>query len=127
MAKPVCHHLHFYCRNLEDMIAYWSEVFGATVLCRRKFGNADGAELDLGMGALLFLKTVPEATAQDGIERSGVDHLGFLVDDLDAFLQKFVGRPHITLTREPFVAGVRRCAFISGPEGISVEVMQQIG
>ena len=126
MAKPVCKHLHVYCNNLEEMISFWVDVFDASLIQRRKFGADDGAVLDLGLGAELYLKATPCEREDAGGQRSGIDHLGMLVDDLDAFLKKFVGTRGITLLREPFMSGDLRCSFISGPEGTRVEVMEKV-
>lgn len=125
MAKPVCKHLHIYCCNLEEMISFWVDVFGASLIKRRKFGADEGAVLDLGLGTELYLKATACEREDSGPQRSGIDHFGMLVDDLDAFLKKFVGTRGITLLREPFMSEKVRCAFISGPEGTRVEVMEE--
>ena len=42
------HHIHLICRNLDQMINFFSETLEATLVERKKFGPADGAILDLG-------------------------------------------------------------------------------
>lgn len=126
MAKPVCQHLHLYCRNLEEMIGFWTDVFGAVLIRRRKFGADDGAVLDLAPGIAMYLRSMVCDPQDNGGQRAGVDHLGMLVDDLDIFLKKFVGTRGITLLREPFMSETTRCAFISGPEGTRVEIIEKI-
>jgi len=41
------HHVHIICKDLEKMIAFFTECLGADLARRKKFGTADGASLDL--------------------------------------------------------------------------------
>ncbi len=124
MAKPFCKHIHIYCQNLEDMITFWSDIFGATLIRRRKFGPDDGAVMDMGLNTELYLKAVPCSPQNSDDQRAGVDHFGMQVENLDAFLKQVAGKPHVKVLREPFMSEKLRCAFISGPEGTRVEVME---
>ena len=123
MIAPVCHHVHFLCNDLEGMIEFWVKGFGAVFGEYRKFGAADGATLDIGMGAKLFLKVVPCERQDSGPDRSGAEHLGMLVPDLDAALARLTALPGVS-AKPPFMSGPMRCAFVRGPEGVLVEVMQ---
>ena len=125
MKAPFCQHMHLFCKELEPMIAFWVNGFGATMEGYRKFGPADGAVLDLHASVKLYLKVVDCLPADATTARAGVDHLGMIVENLDAALATLTALPGVTLSREPFMSGTLRCAFVAGPEGIQVEVMEQ--
>ncbi|MCC8193600.1 MAG: VOC family protein [Deltaproteobacteria bacterium] len=117
-------HLHLFCRELQPMADFWVEVLDATFEQYRKFGDADGAVLDMRSVTKIFLKQM-DCVPADTTPRAGVDHPGVLVDDLDATLEKARNRADSRVSTEPFMSGSLRCAFITGPEGVLVEVMQQ--
>ena len=78
------HHLHLVCRDLEQMIDFFVEVIGAKLVKRRKFGNAEGAALDLqGVGINLRIAREGEET-RDNLTQStyGYDHIGLQVEDV---------------------------------------------
>ena len=60
-----------------------------------------------------------------GVPHAGVEHLALLVDNLDATLTHVKALPETKITKEPFMSGSLRCAFITGPEGVLVEVMEE--
>ena len=118
------HHLHQFCSELQPTIDFWVEVLDAKFETFRKFGDDDGAVLDMNSVTKIFLKKV-DCAPRDAAVRAGMDHPGILVDDLDAVLSKAESRPDSHVSKAPFVSGTLRCAFITGPEGMLVEVMQQ--
>ena len=120
-------HLHVFCRSLEPSIVFLAEAFGAKIAERRLMGGKPGAVLELD-GLNIFLKETGEGTALPNwsAETCGCDHLGFVVDDLEATLKTLCARKDTRLTREPFRAGKRMCAFVAGPDDLSVELMQQM-
>lgn len=52
-------HVHICCTDLNAMIEFWKNAFGAEFVRLRKFGTADGAVLTLA-GTQIFLKEIPE-------------------------------------------------------------------
>ena len=119
-------HLHLICRDLEEMIAFFVETLGAMLTVRKKFGTADGASLDLhGTTINLRVSREDEEISGDAHQpRFGYDHIGLNVEDVDA--------AHEELTKQGFsffmpptdIPGLR-IAFFKGPDGISVELVQQ--
>ena len=125
MSKPFCHHIHLACRDLQGMIEFWEKVFEATFEKFHKFGAIDGAMMDINSGATkLFLKTVPPDKPDYAAPACGFEHLGIMVPDLDATLDLIRSLPNASVTKEPFFSGVRRCAFVAGPEGMLLELLQ---
>ncbi len=118
-------HLHLLCRDLQPMIDFWENILGAGFECFRKFGPAEGAVLNLNSVTKIYLKVAPDCPPQGTAEYAGAHHAGVIVEDLDATLNAVRNMPGAAVSREPFMSGTLRCAFITGPEGIVIEVMQQ--
>ncbi len=123
--KNYLHHLHLFCRDLQPMVEFWEKILGATFECFRKFGDADGAVLNLNSTTKIFLKHMPNCLPQETTDYAGVNHPGVIVEDLDATLNAVRNMPGCAVTREPFMSRGCHCAFITGPEGIIIEVMQE--
>ena len=123
---PTLAHIHIYCTRLEPMIAFWIEAFGARLTLRRKFGNDDGAVLNIGAIPLYIQQTKVDAGKRAVV---AYDHIAMRVGDIDAALQQAVSAPGAQLDRgiQPAIqpsSGVAQTAFVSGPEGIRVELIQ---
>jgi len=107
------------------MVDFWVKGFGAKLEEFRKFGELEGAVLDINSGRTkLYLRELQCERQDKAAPRSGVDHIGMLVPDLDTALAALTALPGVVLAKEPFMSQDMRCAFINGPEGISIEVME---
>ncbi len=121
------HHVHLVCRDLEKMIDFFVEVIGAKLVKRRKFGNAEGAALDLqGIGINLRIAREGEET-RDNLTQStyGYDHIGLQVEDVQAAYDDLTNRGYYFLTPPTKSVGVM-IAFFKGPENITIELMQPL-
>ena len=126
MSAPFCQHIHISCCNLAAMVDFWAKGFGAKLEEYRKFGELEGAVLDIYSDRTkLYLRELPCERQDKTAPRSGVDHIGMVVPDLDKALAELTALPGVTLAKEPFMSKNMRCAFINGPDGISIEVMQE--
>ena len=125
MKKTYAQHVHLICRDLQGQIDFWSKAFGAALVEMRSFGGADGAVMDLNSVTKLYFKVVDCEPQGTGTPRAGTEHLGVIVDDLDETIALVKTLPGGALVKEPFMSGPLRCAFISGPEGVLVEIMQE--
>ena len=122
---PVFVHLHLYCNQLEPMIKFFVEGFGAQLTMRRKFDEDDGAVLSLGTTPLLYIQQTKVDAAKSGI--AAYDHIGFNVGDIEAALEKAMSAPGAALGRGIQAGGLggkSKTAFVRGPEGIRVELVQ---
>ncbi len=121
------HHLHLICNDLDQMTEFFSETLGAKLVERRKFGTADGVSLDLN-GCPIYLR-VPredEGTLEDASRtRSGYDHLGLEVEDVDTAYNQLVDKG-FTFPVPPNTVGNVRIAFLKGPENITIELLQRL-
>ena len=121
------HHLHLICKDLEGMIDFFSEALGATLLARKKFGTADGASLDLqGTTVNLRLAREDEDIAGDASRTTfGYDHVGLLVEDVDAAYQDLKQRGFSFFMEPKDLPGLK-IAFFKGPEEITIELVQEL-
>jgi catechol 2,3-dioxygenase-like lactoylglutathione lyase family enzyme len=125
MGAPFCQHIHVSCCDIKTMVDFWVKGFDARLEEFRKFGALEGAVLDINSGRTKLYLREQQCERQDKAStRSGVDHIGMVVPDLDKSLAELTALPGVALAKEPFMSKDMRCAFINGPEGISIEVME---
>ena len=119
------HHIHLVCRELEPMIHFFTEDLGASLVARTKFGNADGASLDL-QGTAIYLRLPQQGEKMlenTGGSPYGYHHLGLMVEDLDRVYRELTekGFEFFVLPKD---AGEARIAMFKGPENNTIELMQ---
>src|SRR5688572_29528939 len=73
-------HIHLNVKDLDAHRTFWVDLLGATPV---KLGSMQVMKFP---GALIFLR---QAEPSGGTEGSAVNHIGFLVKDLDAALAKW--------------------------------------
>lgn len=81
-------------------------------------GTDDGAEIQFKY----------DASQDEDIEPSGIDHIALGVDDVDATFERVVGETGCPVVLEPttFEDADRRGAFVSDPDGYTVEFVQRV-
>ena len=122
------HHLHLICSNLEQMITFFTEVLGAGLVERKKFGTADGATLDL-KGTIINLRVAREDEKfSDGssVPNYGYHHIGLTVEDIEKSYRELSAKGYV-FSLPPKEAGDNRIAFFNGPDDITIELLQPIG
>lgn len=125
-------HVHMMCTDVEAIISFLTEGFGVELRCRRESGGganrSPGAELQLG-NTVLYLKQVgKDWKPQDPLATvCGLQHLAFIVEDMDAAMKELIARPDTRLIREPFKSAIpgHLCAFVAGPDNLYVEIIQE--
>jgi len=121
------HHVHIICKNLEQMISFFSEALNAELVARKKFGTADGASFDL-QGTTINLRVAreDEEVLGDASQSSfGYDHLGLEVDDVDAAYRDLTQRGYLFFMAPKDIPKLR-IAFFRGPEDIIIELVQKL-
>jgi catechol 2,3-dioxygenase-like lactoylglutathione lyase family enzyme len=121
------HHLHIICKDLEKMIAFFTEVLGATLIKRQKFGTADGASLDLqGTTVNLRVSREDEQMVGDASQSSyGYDHIGLEVEDIETVFKNLT-QQGFTFTVPPREIPNLKIAFFKGPEDITIELVEPL-
>jgi len=119
------HHVHIICRDLDKMIAFFTETLKADLIRRQKFGTADGASLDLGgVTVNLRVSREDEKIAGDASQTTyGFDHIGLEVDDIDATYLDLTGQGYSFFVPPRDIPGLR-IAFFKGSEDITIELVQ---
>jgi catechol 2,3-dioxygenase-like lactoylglutathione lyase family enzyme len=119
------HHIHLICRNLDQMIDFFSKTLGVKLVERRKFGTADGATLDLD-GTTINLRVAREdeqMLAETSEKPYGYDHIGLEVEDIKAAYRELTNKGFV-FSVPPKDTGDLIIAFFQGPENITVELVQ---
>ena len=119
------HHLHIICKDLEKMITFFTEVLGARLVARQKFGTADGASLDLH-GTTINLRVSREDDQLVGNasqSRYGYDHIGLEVEDIETAFNDLTAQG-FTFPVPPREIPNLKIAFFKGPEDITIELVQ---
>ena len=119
------HHLHLICKDLENMIGFFTDALGAQLVKREKFGGADGATLDLnGTHFSLRVEKKDEIISGDASQtRYGFDHIGLEVEDLQKAMEELALRG-VEFLSEPVDLGEKLIVFFKGPEKITIELLQ---
>jgi catechol 2,3-dioxygenase-like lactoylglutathione lyase family enzyme len=119
-------HTHFKCSDPEKTAAFFKENFGATEVSRHASGDMPILTLDIGGLWYNFspLRTGETLNEGPGV-RYGVYHISFKTKDLEAEAAKMKARG------VKFTVDVKqpspdiKMAFIEGPDGISIELLQR--
>jgi catechol 2,3-dioxygenase-like lactoylglutathione lyase family enzyme len=119
------HHAHLICKDLEQMIAFFTDVLNARLITRLQFGTADGASIDVqGTTVNLRVAREDENMAGDASQaRYGFDHIGLEVDDVDAAYADLTERGYKFFMPPTDIPNLR-IAFFRGPEEITIELVQ---
>ncbi len=121
------HHIHLICKDLENMIDFFTGQLGANLIGRKKFGTADGASLDL-QGTTVNLRVArqdEDISGDASRSRFGYDHIGLLVEDVDAAYRE-LDAAGFSFFMEPRNLPDLRIAFFRGPEDIIIELVQDL-
>lgn len=119
-------HVHLVCSNLQHSIDFFYKVLGATLVGRKKFGNADGALLKLDQTNINLRVRADGETIDEKRSCSvfGYHHICVAVDDIDAAYEdlcekkiEFISPPKLTPDKD-------RIAFFKGPDDIVIELLQ---
>ena len=126
MAKFTFDHVHIFSRDPEATAAFYEHNFGAEVIRTMQQGKPR-IDLKLG-GANIFILDVsqdPKAGAGPSHPHQGLDHFGFEVTEIDKVCAELKAKG-VVFTRGPETVrpGVR-IAFLTAPEGVSIELLER--
>ncbi|NHN49128.1 VOC family protein [Halostella sp. JP-L12] len=138
MSRLEAHHYGVTVTDLDEAVEFYEDVLGLDVLDRfsvsgESFATGVGvdgaagnfAHLDAGGARVELVEYDPardDATAES-VNQAGAKHLGFAIDDLDAF---FEGLPEDveTVSEPQTTASGTRILFLRDPENNLVEVLE---
>ncbi len=140
MPVKTTHHVGITVRDLETVRSFYSDVLGLSVVdtfdvSGNAFEDAVGVsgaagsfvhlESDDGDVRIELIEYEPEARASraESINQPGATHVGFTVDDLDAFAETLSGDVE-TLSDPRTTASGTTIMFLRDPEGNLVEILE---
>ena len=116
------HHIHLSATNPQETLAWYRDVMGGEPASMR--GMLDGLLFD---DVWLLVAQHPEGSAPATTQGRAIDHIGFMVDDLDAASGDLRQR-NIHFYQEPVVPENGRTsakqAYLAGPDNVRVEVVE---
>jgi catechol 2,3-dioxygenase-like lactoylglutathione lyase family enzyme len=119
-APIALHHVHFFGENNAEMQAWYAKTFGAVAR-----SAAPGQAFVTAALPGVTLNFSPSPTATVGTEGRALDHIGFDVRDLEAFVKKLEadGIP-LTVSYRKVPALDIAIAFIKDPWGTNIELTE---
>jgi catechol 2,3-dioxygenase-like lactoylglutathione lyase family enzyme len=114
------HHIHFFGQQNQEMRDWYAKTFGAKALAA-----APGAAFVQAQLPGVFLNFTPSPTPTIGTTGRAIDHIGFEIKNLEAFVKKLeadgikIDRPY---TKVPAL-GIA-IAFIKDPWGTNIEMTE---
>ncbi len=116
------HHIHLSATNPEETLAFYRDVMGGEPASMR--GMLDGLLFD---DVWLLAMQHPEGAAPATTLGRAVDHIGFMVEDLDDAAAEMRQRG-VRFTQDPLVPENGRTsarqAYLAGPDNVRVEVVE---
>ena len=124
MTKFTYDHIHLRSPDPEATARYYERMFGAEVLRTTQQGKPR-IDLKLGGANIFIAQTDASVNPAPTTPYQGLDHFGLSVSGIDAICAE-LKQKGAEFTREPVTIrpGVR-IAFIRGPEGVSIELLDR--
>ena len=124
MAIRFLHHVHIFCSDIEVSCAFWCALNDGKEAYRRKYGDDDGIVVDLASGIRLALQKKSGMVSMPAAPVPGANHFGFAVTNLEEELERVLALPGVSLHQDIMNSPLARFAFIKGPDGVLVELME---
>jgi len=120
-------HIHYVSNQMEEMVKYFTDIFGAKEISRGEARGYPMIRLEVFGVTISILGTDPGAgQLEPGKGLRGLDHIGFRVKNLDATLEELKKKGVKTLLGPNVTPAGIKFAFIGGPEGIRVELLEKV-
>jgi catechol 2,3-dioxygenase-like lactoylglutathione lyase family enzyme len=117
-------HFGIVVRDLDETLRFYGDLFGAEVVFRKviEASGTDVVYVQIGGGLIEFLHS-PNPAAD---EKFGITHIAFLTDDLDGDYARVTASGFTGLSAPKTAGtGVGRLAFVEGPGGARVELIER--
>ncbi len=123
-------HVHIRSLDPHESAAWYVKHFGAKIVSEREvMPGTITIGMELGGPVRLNVSSKPEGSSDERavaeLNRLGLEHFGFGVEDLEAELKRLKAsgiRIVLPLTE---VVGGTRLAYVEGPDGVLIELVQR--
>jgi len=119
-------HVHFYCADPEQTLAFFQKYFGAQLEGRVPF--PDWLILRIKLGDTIVALSPKRGNMVLGAPargpRLGFDHIGIYVDAIDDLVSR-MRADGVEIAAAPYDAGPVRIAYVYAPDGIQLELVQK--
>lgn len=115
------HHVHLKSRTSATTAEWYATLFGGEVGAYKNVPNLKA----IRFGSMyVFVQTAIRAVAPSA--GRSIDHLGWRFTDFDATIKRLKGLD-VKFVVEPTQSGDHRIAFIESPDGVKIEIVEDIG
>jgi len=123
MSAYIFEHIHLRSVDPDATADWFGRMFGAEVIRSTVGGNP---RVDVRLGGMdIFIAPAGNAAAAPAHPHHGLDHFGLRVADLDAAIADLKARgATFTMEATNLRPGVR-IAFLTGPDDVSIELLQR--
>ncbi len=115
------HHIHLKSPNPAETVAWYATVFGGEAGSYKNVPNLKAIRYD-DMYVIVQSAVREVAPTKD----RSVDHLGWRFKDFDAIIERLRAMD-VTFVVEPTTSGDHKLAFILGPDGVKIEIVEAMG
>jgi catechol 2,3-dioxygenase-like lactoylglutathione lyase family enzyme len=121
-------HAHFRCADLEQAIAFYQKLLGAEIVKRSEHGGRIIVTLRIGDAQICLSPAPPNSNLapEENAKRLGVYHLAFLVPNLDEAVAECKRRGAKFVIENLLATPKRKVAFFEAPDGMQVELMEDL-
>jgi lactoylglutathione lyase len=126
MGRFTYEHIHLRSPDPEATAQYYARMFDAEIMRSQQPDGTPRIDLNLGGQKVFIARALPEKTnPAPQAPYFGLEHIGLTVSDIDGVTAELKAKG-ADFTMEPTTvrAGVR-IAFLRGPEGVLVELIQR--
>ena len=123
------HHVHLISEDTRKTAEWYAEFLGGEIVRDDELRGARNVRVLLGECQLYIrgIRATDKIGGSAGEQRLGIDHFCFQVDDIEGLLEGFVAKGgEISEPLFELPSG-NRAAFVSGPDGIVMELIQVAG
>jgi catechol 2,3-dioxygenase-like lactoylglutathione lyase family enzyme len=123
-------HVHIRSADPHASASWYEKHFGAKIISEREvMPGTITISMEVGGPVRLNVSSKPEGTSDERavaeLNRLGLEHFGFAVEDLEADLERLEGAGiRIVLPLTEVVVGTR-LAYIEGPDDVLIELVQR--
>ena len=126
MATFTYDHIHLRSPNPEATAAFYERMFGAQVIRTEQQGKPR-IDLKIGGANVFIAEVLPDGKTNPAPKTpyQGLDHFGLSVTGIDAVVAELKAKgAEFTMEPNTIRPGVR-IAFLRGPEGVSIELLER--